>query len=100
MNLKTYSQTSTSKGKRSINFEKLNKMSQPKFNPKILLDFKKEKTELATEVLQRKDEAADFINNFYKTDEQGISVNEFVASIESLSVVKEKIELLKSQYQS
>ena len=37
------------------------------------------------------DDAAGFINNVYKTYESG-TINEYVASIESLNVVKEKIE--------
>jgi hypothetical protein len=52
---------------------------------------KKEKTELEAEIIQRKEDAAGFINNVYKTYEAG-TINEYVTSIESLQFVKDKIE--------
>lgn len=48
--------------------------------------------------MQRKEDAAEFINKLYKTNEAG-TINEYVTSIESLDYVKEKIEQFKLELQ-
>lgn len=67
--------------------------------PKVpQLEEKKEKNELLGEINQRKEDAAEFINKLYKTNEAG-TINEYVTSIESLDYVKEKIEQFKFELQ-
>jgi hypothetical protein len=65
-------------------------LAQPKTNPKQSIDIKKEKSEFANEIIQRKEDAGGFINHVYKTFTAG-TINEYVTSIESLHIVKDKI---------
>ena len=75
---------------------KILELSKPKGNT---VDEKKEKSELINEIKQREEDAAEFINKLYKTNEAG-TINEYVTSIESLDFVKKQIEQLKVDLQS
>jgi hypothetical protein len=55
------------------------------------IDLDREKGELGAAVKQREIDAGKFINHVYVTF-KGDTINEYVTSIESLGVVKEKIE--------
>ena len=73
---------------------KILELSKPKGNT---VDEKKEKSELINEIKQREEDAAEFINKLYKTNEAG-TINEYVTSIESLDFVKKQIEQLKIDF--
>jgi hypothetical protein len=57
----------------------------------VVIDLKKDKTEFATELNKKKAETADLITKVYEAYEQE-TINEYVAMIESLHVVKDKID--------
>lgn len=54
---------------------------------------------MVQEIVTRKKDAADFIDNIYKASDQG-TITEYVNFIESLQFVKDKIEQFKIQLQN
>ena len=66
--------------------DKLERLSIPKK--------KAEKVEENKEVNLRREEATQFINNVYKTKEQGL-INDYVSNIEGLGPVRERIDEYK-----
>jgi hypothetical protein len=59
-----------------------------------VIDLNKDKSEFAGEIVKRKEKAALFINEVYDNYESE-TINQYVSSIECLTVVKEKIEQFK-----
>lgn len=54
---------------------------------------------MVNEIIHRRKDAAEIITNIYKTYE-GETVNDWVTSIESLPIVREKIDQFKQTLQS
>eukprot|EP00347_Sterkiella_histriomuscorum_P024380 403331322 len=98
LNLRAQSQQSSKKS-RAVDLQKIIRLAEPRqYLSTQPIDIKKEKGDFVQEIITRKEDAAEFINNIYKASDQG-TITEYVNFIESLQFVKDKIEQFKIQLQ-